>query len=231
MNDVYYAPMQSTIKFTKKEDNKQYVVGSYANTILIRTEEDRFVPFQCTIKKLSSSDFPTLSKIVNEYSTNSNIIVEDNSKLFIAKLASLLKDNFLIYHLQTKSCITIYEYVEKMFQIPSYVLNLYQIIQLLNANVLITQCFRNNTITWNSKLMIDTILNSQYELFYTVIQKYLEKFNKVAFESNATLVKELTMYIKQYFDTTDNFTVQFEQFTKQITSNDLYNVIKLLANS
>jgi hypothetical protein len=79
--------------------------------------------------------------------------------------------------------------------------------------------------------MIDTILNSQYELFYVVIQKYLEKFNKVAFESNATLVKELVLYIKQYFDTTDNFTVQFEQFTKQITNNDLHNVIKLLANS
>lgn len=230
MNSVYYAPMQSTMKFDAIEDNIQHIVGSYAKTILIRTGEDRYVPFKCDIVKIEQNDLLELENTVNNNKTRANIIIEENSKLFITRLASMLRDNFLIYYLPNKTCITIYEYVEKTFQIPPFKLNLHQIITLLNANILLTYCFINSSITWNAKLLIDTISDSNYELFYNVVQKYLQKTTKVYYENNPYMSRQLVNYIKKYFDKTESNSKFIIFPAKQVSDNDLYSAISFIAS-
>lgn len=229
METTYFSPLY--VKNEVEHDGLEHAVGSYAKTYIIRSGPDRFVPFECEVVRINEYDIPAMVKFVNEHKTLANIVIDDDTPILIMALMDIMLDNFYIYHMASKRCLTVFEYASKKFEILSYELNMYQIRQLMKAYVLLTICFRNNNIQWNIKTLINIIIDTNYELFYVVIKKYCEKMSgRSLFTTNSALNKQLVEYINDYFNNANKFEKPFKIFPiEQVTTNDVYNAIIYLS--
>ena len=229
MEKQYFAPQY--IEVNVKHGNTAHIVGSYSKTYLIRVGKTRFVPFAHELTIMDPYDIKALQDFVDSHKTNGNIVIEDDARILITYLIDMLGDNFLIYSEVKKRCLTIFEHAAMVFEMQPYTLNLYQIGQMFKANILITQSFKNSNLTWNAKIMLDTIINCKYSLFFIVMKQYFERIvNKSIYNINSVLSKELTTYLKKLY----KYQVipdKFEVFKlEQVTNNDLCNVIRYLAD-
>ena len=233
MNTTYFAPMyvKSSEREVSYSDGLEHIVGSYFNTIVFRTGDDRFLPFQAKVIRLVPNDVKTFIDSVNMFKTKANIIIEEDAKLFILLALETIFDNFLIYTMNTKSCITIYEYVAKNYEIQPYTLNLSQINNLIRANIMFTQSFQNSQITWNLKTITNTVIDCGYDLFLNVIKIYLNRItNNTRYSTNKQMLTRLVKYLTEnYTDQFKNKIKHFNEFTLQnVNTNDLYNAVSLI---
>ena len=219
---------ESSEKYT---DGLEHIVGSYYNTVVFRTGDDRFIPFQAEVIKLQYNEVKSFIKYLNYFKTSNNIVIEEDAKLFILIALETIFDNFVIYNIGTKSCITIYEYIAKNYEIQPYTLNLSQINNLIRANIMFDYSFRNSQIVWNLKTMTDTVIDCGYDIFLNVIKTYLNRItNNTIYSSNKHLLSKLIEYITENY--TDNFKNKLKDFNEfclqNISTNDLYNAINML---
>lgn len=233
MQTEYYNPRHTSVIINDIEGSQQYV-GSYKDTIVIRTGDQKYLPFMAEIIKVDPQNHLETIDVINKYRKCRNIVVEDESKIPIIVALEMLGENFIVYSVTSRICFTIYEYVAKTYEILPYTLNVSQIKQLLKAHILFTISFKNSQIQWNLKNILETITDNGYELFHNNLRIYFDKItNRSIYTTNKLMFKKLYTYVSKYF--TNSFISCSEPFCQfdleHVTTNDLYQVITLLSPS
>ena len=233
MQTEYYAPNQTNVIINDNEGSEQFV-GSYRDTVLFRVGEKRFVPFMCTVINIDPYDHREMVAQINKFKKCCNVCIEDDARLMILIAIEILGYNFLIYSSSSRLCFNVYEYVAKTYEIFPYTLNLHQITHLIRAHVLFSTSFRNSQLQWNLKIMLETIIDSGHELFYTNIRKYFDKLtNRSMYTVNKLMFDKLAKYVNRYFSQPlskcNEEYIAFE--LEHVTSNDLYQVIIYLTST
>ena len=154
----YTQPPDSTKPLIKPLSRPSHIInGLLSKSILIRSKDDTFLTFDCTVIIIDEYDLSTFWKCINEHKQDHNIILD--SRLTWLILYSILKyeNDMLIYNVYNSRIITIYRYFSELSGITINELSMYRIKQITILKLLLSHFLYNFDISWNISNIIKNI--------------------------------------------------------------------------